>query len=44
MMADQGLHLRDHGCKRVAIVRVARQRLDMGNELAALGVPQRGRH
>ena len=41
-VADQRLHLQDDSCKRVAIVRAARQRFHMGDELAALGVCQCG--
>ena len=36
-VADQRLHVRDHGCQRVTVIRVAGQRLHMGDELAALG-------
>ena len=41
-VADQRLHLRDHGCQRVAVIGIAGQRLHMGDELAALGVLERG--
>ena len=37
--ADLRLDLRDHGRERVAIVGVARQRLGVGDELAAPGAP-----
>ena len=37
-VADERLHVRDHGCQRVAVIGIARQRLHMGDELAALGV------
>ena len=39
-VADQRLHLRDHGCQGVTIIGIARQRLDVGDELAALGVAE----
>ena len=42
--ADLPLHLRDHGCQRMAVVWIARQRLRMGDELAALRSMQRRRH
>src|SRR5450631_1652723 len=41
-VADQRLHVRDHGCQRVTVIRIAGQRLHMGNELAALGMADRG--
>jgi hypothetical protein len=40
--ADLRLDLRDHGRERVAIIRVAGQRLGVGDELAALGAIARG--
>jgi len=36
-VADKRLHVRNHGGQRVAVIRVARQRLDMGDELPAHG-------
>src|SRR3981189_2486350 len=36
------LHLRDHGGQGVAVIGIARQRLDMGDELAALGAADGG--
>jgi hypothetical protein len=39
--ADLGLDLRNHGRKRVAVIRVAGQRLGVGDELAALGAIER---
>jgi hypothetical protein len=42
-VADQCLHVRDHGCQGVTIIGIARQRLHMGNELATLGMADRGR-
>ena len=42
--ADLRLDLRDHGFDRVAVVRVARQRLDVGDELTASRAVQRRRH
>ena len=41
-VADQRLHVRDHGCQRVAVIGIAGQRLHMGDELAALGVAEGG--
>src|ERR1700677_435085 len=41
-VADQCLHVRDHGCQRVTVIRVSRQRLHMGDELAALAVLEGG--
>src|SRR5450432_2725370 len=41
-VADQRLHVRDHGCQCVTVIRIAGQRLHMGNELAALGMADRG--
>ena len=40
--ADLRLDLRNYGRQRVAVVRVARQRLGVGDELAALGAMERG--
>ena len=40
--ADLGLDLRDHGCEGVAVIRVARQRLGVGDELAAPGAIEGG--
>ena len=40
--ADLRLDLRDHGREGVAVVGVARQRLGVGDELAALGAMERG--
>jgi hypothetical protein len=39
--ADLRLDLRDHGGQGVAVIRVARQRLGVGDELAALGAIER---
>jgi len=41
-VADQRFHVRDHGCQGVTIIGIAGQRLHMGNELAALGMADRG--
>ena len=41
-VADERLHVRDDGCQRVAVIGIAGQRLHMGDELAALGVAERG--
>ena len=41
--ADLRFDLRDHSLERVAVVGVARQRLDVGDKLAALRPVQRGR-
>jgi hypothetical protein len=41
-VADQRLHVRDHGCQRVTVIRIARQRLHVGDELAAPGVADGG--
>ena len=41
-VADERLHVRDHGFQGVAIIWIAGQRLHMGDELAALGVADRG--
>ena len=41
-IADQRLHVRDHGCQRVAVIRIAGQRFDMGDELATPGVADGG--
>src|SRR5580693_450975 len=41
-VADQRLHVRDHGCQRVAVIRIARERLHMGDEPAAPGATERG--
>ena len=40
--ADQRLHVRDHGFQGVAIIWIAGQRLDVGDELAALAVLEGG--
>ena len=40
--ADQLLDRRDDGCQRMAVIGIARQRLGVGDELAALAVLQRG--
>jgi hypothetical protein len=40
--ADLGLDLRDHGGQRAAVIRVARQRLGVGDELAAPGAMEGG--
>ncbi len=40
--ADLRLHLGDHRRQRVAVVRIARQRLHVGDELADLGAMERG--
>ena len=40
--ADLRLDLRDHGLAGVAVVGVARQRLGVGDELAAPGAMERG--
>ena len=40
--ADLRLDLRDHGRERMAVIGVARQRLGVGDELAALGAMERG--
>jgi hypothetical protein len=40
--ADLRLDLRDHGRQRVAVIRIARQRLGVGDELAAPGAMERG--
>src|SRR6202011_39407 len=40
-VADQRFHVRDHGCQRMTVIR-AGQRLHMGDELAALGMADRG--
>ena len=41
-VADERLHVRDHGGQRVTVIGIAGQRLHMGDELAALGVADRG--
>ena len=41
-VADQRLHVRDHGCQGVTIIGIARQRLHVGDELAAPGVADGG--
>ena len=41
-VADERLHVRDHGGQRVTAIGFAGQRLHMGDELAALGVADRG--
>src|SRR2546428_10799441 len=41
-VADERLHVRDHGCQRVAVIWIAGQRLHMGDELAALAVLEGG--
>jgi hypothetical protein len=40
---DLPLRLWDHGCERVAVIRVTRQRFDVGDELASLRVLERCR-
>jgi hypothetical protein len=39
-VADERFHFRDDGGQRMAVIRVAGQRLQMGDELATLGVCQ----
>jgi hypothetical protein len=34
--ADEHLHVRNHGCQRVAAIWIAGQRLHVGDELAAV--------
>ena len=41
-VAGQRLHLRDHGGQRVTVIRIAGQRLHVGDELAALAVLEGG--
>ena len=41
-IADQRFDLRDHGFQGVSVVGIARQRLHMGDELAAFGVADSG--
>jgi len=41
LAADLRLDLRDHGGQRVAVIRIARQRLGVGDELAAPGAIER---
>ena len=41
-LARPASHLRDHGRERMAVIGVARQRLGVGDELAALGAMERG--
>src|SRR5688572_10928609 len=41
-VADQRLHVRDHGGQRVTVIGIAGQRLHMSDELAAPGVADRG--
>jgi hypothetical protein len=41
-VADERLHVRDHGCQRVAVIGIAGQRLHMSDELAALAVLEGG--
>src|SRR3979411_2163209 len=41
-VADERLHVRDHGRQRVTVIGIAGQRLHMGDELAALAVPEGG--
>ena len=40
--ADERLHVRNHRCQRVTIIWIARQRLHVGDELAALAVLEGG--
>ena len=41
-VADQRLHVRDHGGQRVTVIGVAGHRLHVGDELAGLGAADRG--
>ncbi len=41
-VADERLHVRDHGGQRVTVIGIAGQRLHMSDELAAPGVADRG--
>jgi hypothetical protein len=41
-VADQRLDIRDHSCQGVAVIGIARQRLRMGDELAAFGMADGG--
>jgi hypothetical protein len=41
-VADQRLHVRDHGCQGVTVIGIARQRLHVGDELAAFDVADGG--
>ncbi len=41
-VADECLHVRDDGFKRMAVAGVARQRFHIGDELPAFGVRQCG--
>lgn len=41
---DLLFHFRDHGRQRMAVIRIARQRFHMGDELAALRAIERRRH
>src|SRR6266576_4094356 len=41
-VADERLHVRDHGCQGMAVIGIAGQRLHVGDELAALAVLEGG--
>jgi len=41
-VADDRVHVRDHDDRRATVIGIAGQRLHIGDELAALGVADRG--
>src|SRR5690348_7658236 len=43
-VAGERLHCRDDLCQRMAVIRISRQRRDVADELAALGMLDRGGH